>query len=104
MGFEEKVERSFGRPCRSCRQVQADMRTRGRNSLVTRLLLGKKSGYLYGQSENDADGLAYYLDREPHTDSTLCARLSIKRSCRCVRAWLSWQHLSGHGRGSDASR
>jgi len=27
MGFEDKVERSLGRPCRSCRQVQADMRT-----------------------------------------------------------------------------
>jgi hypothetical protein len=27
MGFEDEVERSFGRPCRSCRQIQADIRT-----------------------------------------------------------------------------
>src|SRR5690348_1837752 len=27
MGFEDEVERSLGRPCRSYRQVQADIRT-----------------------------------------------------------------------------
>jgi hypothetical protein len=27
MGFEDEVEQSLPRPCRNCRQVQADMRT-----------------------------------------------------------------------------